>query len=246
LNAFLRAYCYLRGKILDERRIDLLFTGLFLGQIILTGCFVYWQPLELRINVIATMIIALLTTALVYSNLSQKPESRLIGFLVQPKDQNDLVCKNEYIEKVAVSPCAPLRDQVKHVPSKYFPVLKKIVKCDRKPTFLEIRNDISNLGSSPTQVHEYQFEQIHPIKRCAPKQVFREILECQLRKTVGVTFPTNFLPWDPTQNLKDGLFAFKVTVWGANKKCSKRVWIRLSNNLLTLEWCESRFHGWKS
>jgi len=243
-NLFLRGYCYIRDKVLNSRRVDRYFSPFFIVQIILLLFYgIDWQK-NLQINVVSSLITSLLTTALVYVYFAQRPELRFIGFLVEPKgNSSSLVCKEEYIEKILESSDKPLVSQVRHVHSKNFPVVKKKVECEQPPCTLVIRNDITNLGTSITKIHEYQFEQIQPVKRKSLKKAYREDLAHQERKTVSIIFPTEF-PSDKKESLKDGLYEFKLTVYAATQKCSKRIWILVSENTMKIEWCESRFHRW--
>jgi hypothetical protein len=254
-NPLLKGYCYLRDKILNCRRIDRYFSPLFIGQIaLLLFLLLYgidwrlitiaWQLISPQINTVSSLLISLLTTALVYVYFAQRPELRFTGFLVEPKENSSvLVCKEKYIEKI-LEENGILVPQVRHVHSQNFPVLKKIVECKKPPQALVIRNDITNLGTAITKIHEYQFEQIQPVERKSIKKVFREDLTHQERKTVSIIFPTEF-PSDEKESLKDDLYEFKITVYAATQKCTKRIWILISQNTMKIEWCESRFHGWK-
>jgi hypothetical protein len=256
-NLILRGYCYLRNNALECRRIDLFFLILFVLQIaLLVNYGIDWQLKSLQINTVGSLLTTLLTTALVYVYLGQRPELRLIGFLVEPKDASQkLVCKDQYKEhlyhemgikeEILQSIAMPSREQIKHAYSQYFPVEKKIVECKRPPELLVIRNDITNLGSSTTRTHEYQFEQIQPVKRKGPKVIFREMLEHQQRQTILAIFPNHF-EFGKKVDLVDGLYEFKLTVYTATKKCVKRIWILVSQKATKIEWSESRFHRFKT
>jgi len=156
-----------------------------------------------------------------------------IGFLVEPmSEEGKHVAKAGYIENVAG------KKQVRNdCYSKKFPKIK-IVECISSPSFLKLKNDITNLGVLEGNIHEIRYymtypKQKHPYilpKRCS--------LLHQQRKTIELPFPISEMK-DWGENLKKGILIFKFEGIGATKKFEKEIWIRISDDRKTIKWSES-------
>lgn len=186
-------------------------------------------------SIVASLTVVLLTTSLVYYSFCQFPEMAFTGFLIEPMLGEDKhAAKIEYIENVAGG--KQVRNDV------YFKKFLKIkkVECESSPSFLKLRNDITNLGLLEGNIHEIRYycmncpKQEHPYilpKRCS--------LLHQQRKTIELSFPISEMN-DWGKKLKKGVLIFKFEGIGATKKFEKEIWIHISDDLKTIKWSESK------
>jgi hypothetical protein len=229
--------------VFDIRRISEKFGIVFFLEIVIFSYILYLgystidDESQRIINfgsILASLAVVLLTTSLVYYNiLLQFPEMAFTGFLIEPMLEDKHAAKNEYMENVAGG------KQVRNdVYSRKFPKIKK-VECESSPSFLKLKNDITNLGLLEGNIHEIRYymnypKQKHPYilpKRCS--------LLHQQRKTIELPFPISEMK-DWGENLKKGILIFKFEGIGATKKFEKEIWIHISDDRKTIEWSESK------
>ncbi len=227
----------------DIRRKTIFEIIIFLEIIIFSGI-LYWgysnigdesQRITNFGSTIASLAIVLLTTSLVYSNFSQHPEIAFIGFLIEPMSkEHEPVAKSEYMENVAGS------KQVRNDKySKRYFGLEKIVECESPPSFLNLRNDITNLGLSKGNIHEIRYYMTYPKQKQPYIAPNRFSLSNQERKTIRIKFPTSKME-DWGENLKEGILIFKFEGIGATNKLKKEIWISVSEDRKTINWSESK------
>jgi hypothetical protein len=163
------------------------------------------------------------------------PEMAFIGFLVEPmSEEGEHVAEDEYTENV---------DGEKQVRndcySKKFPKIK-IVKCKSPPSFLKLKNDITNLGILEGNIHEIRYYMTYPKQEHPYIEPNRFPLLNQQRKTIGMRFPTYKMK-DWGEKLEKGILIFKFEGIGATKKFEKEIRIRISDDRKTIEWSESKW-----
>lgn len=227
----------------DIRRISKQFGLIFFLEIVV---FLFILYLSYSINdesqriiyigsIVTSLIVVLLTTSLVYYNYCKIPEMAFTGFLVEPMlEEGKHAAKTEYLENVSGG--EQVRNDVCYIK---YPKIKK-VECESSPSFLKLRNDITNLGLLEGHIHEIRYycmncpKQEHPYilpKRCS--------LLHQQRKTIELPFPISKMN-DWGEKLKKGVLIFKFEVIGATKKFEKEILIHISDDLKTIKWSESK------
>lgn len=212
---------------------------LFLGYILCWGYFAIDNPSDKIKNtgsVLASLIIVLLTTALVYYNFYQMPELKFMGFSVMPLKKNELgeevhSVEDDFLEHGTFE----IR---KDVYSIKFPLYIKKVECKEKTLLLSVRNKITNLGLTRANVNEIRYYMTFP-KQERPLVIEKNILlDHQEIEQIIFEIPSENSIWDYA--LKGGTIVLKFEAIGATGKYSKRVWIRISDELKIIEWSESK------
>lgn len=165
-------------------------------------------------SIIASFVVGLLTTSLVYYNFYQMPEFAFTGFLVEPI-RNDYghmkSCASEqYLEQFAGS--GQLRND-KY--SKKYLTLVKIVKCNETPEELRISNDVTNIGLHTVNLHEIRYYITYPTQYLLEIKPKRISLKHEERETIlhnlSVLENGRYL-------LKGGVYRMKFEVIGAATK----------------------------
>jgi hypothetical protein len=233
------------------RTISKIFGIIFVVEVAILSAIVWWSSNGINVDseriktiasIIASLITALLTTMLVYSNFYQRPELAFTGFLIEPKERTETseqtptgeqhCAKEEYLEQVGGN------YQVRNDKySKKFPTWVKKVECKSPPSFLRVRNDLTNLGFFTANIHEIRYFKTFPSQALLYVLPKRISLEHQEREVIEI--PQDIL--SKTMRIERGTYGLKFEVIGATMKCSKQLWIHISEDLKTIKWSESRF-----
>jgi hypothetical protein len=217
------------------RRLHVFFAMIFIVEIIL-GCYLgYRQKNENVATVIGGFGSLLLTTALVYSNLSKSPSLRFLGISIEPS-QRDLL-DDEYKTTLYVPNVAtgrwPSRITLVQANAKNlrrFPRIVREIRCKAAPTQLRVADDLTNIGSEPTSIHEYNVEE-----KPGPRSLYvkRDTIGPQQRVTLDHTFPRD-------EKLHKGFCQLKITAIAATQELSTSCWIWISPNGETIRWCSEK------
>ncbi len=188
-------------------------------------------------SILASFIIVFLTTALVYSNFLQRSEMKLMNFLIVPVHSNndtgnmETVVKNDFLELGT----GQVRSDVYSIK---FPLYIKKVECQVMPTFLQVRNTITNLGLFTANINEIRYYRTYP-KHARPTIDGENIcLSHQNIHQILKYFPDSSGIWNFP--LKGGKYVLKFEAVGVTGKIAKQVWIDISNDLETIKWSESK------
>lgn len=233
------------------RTISKIFGVIFVVEIAIFSTILLWsyhgisdesERIKSTASIVASFVVVLLTTSLVYYNFYQKPELAFTGFLIEPKERTQTseqtptgeqhCAKEEYLEQVGGN------YQVRNDKySKKFPTWVKKVECKSPPSFLEVRNDLTNLGFFTANIHEIRYYKTFPSQALLYVLPKRRSLAHQARETI--IFPQDIL--SKVMRIERGTYGLKFEVIGATMKCSKQLWIHISEDLKTIKWSESRF-----
>lgn len=227
------------------RTVSKIFGVIFVVEIVIFSTIFLWsyhgindesERIKSTASIIASFVVGLLTTSLVYYNFYQRPELAFIGFLIEPKRKlNDVeqhCAKKECLEQVGGD------YQVRNdIYSRKFPAWVKKVECESSPSFLRIRNDLTNLGFFTANVPEIRYYKTFPSQALLYVLPKRISLEHQEREVIE--FPYDIL--SNAMRIERGTYGLKLEVIGATVKCSKQLWIHISEDLKTIKWSESRF-----
>lgn len=220
------------------RRLDIIVALAFILEIGFLACFALRGKWEDLTSLIASLGSLLLTTALVYSNLKQSPALRFVGFSIEPrrpesKERWDSILQDKYKGKMySHSSQYPERVELPEVrPEKLkrFPYTVYEVKCKETPSKLRVANDLTNIGSAETKIHEYTVESPEGIDRY-PK---REKIELQTRITLEHMFPAN-------SDLHGGFYQLKIIAIAATQQLSQSCWVWVSQDRKTIRWCSRK------
>lgn len=86
-------------------------------------------------------------------------------------------------------------------------------------------------------IHEIRYYMTYPNHKLLDVQHNRISLEHEKRETISQNLD---ILMGGDNKLKGGVYRLKFEVISATPKCSKQVWIRISDDLKTIEWSESR------
>jgi len=188
-------------------------------------------------SILASFIIVFLTTALVYSNFHQMSEMKLMNFLIVPVHLNndtgnmETVVKKDFLE-------LGTRRVRSDVYSIKFPLYIKKVKCQEKPTSLQVLNTITNLGLFAANINEIRYYITYP-KQARPIIDGENIsLSHQNIHTLLIYISDDPGIWNFP--LKGGKYVLKFEAVGVTGKIAKQVWIDISIDLKTIKWSESK------
>jgi hypothetical protein len=199
-------------------------------------------------SLISSLIIAILTAWLVYYNFYQMPELKFMDFYINPivggEDSNkfhDTTLKEDFMEYGSVRT---------DVYSRKFPFRIRKVKCE-KPGILIVGNNITNLGLITANINKIKYNMTYP-KQDRSRVINHSKFPLSYQET---TFISLRIPWEIEKiwnyALKDGIIMLKFEAMAGTSRCSKYVWIRISDDLKLVEWFETEsrfkmllFEGW--
>lgn len=228
------------------RKISKQFGLIFLLEITILGSILLWgysaidnssDKIKYAGSVLASLIIVLLTTALVYYNFYQMPELKFIGFSIKPLiwiDESGYMATNVKEDSLEHGTSEIRMD----VYSIKFPLYIRKVECNEKTFYLEVRNKLTNLGLTKANVNEIRYYMTFPKKYRPFVSDKKYLLAHQEIEQITLDIPLDKRIWD--YNLEDGTIILKFEAIGATGKYSKQVWIRISDDLKMIEWSESK------
>jgi hypothetical protein len=217
------------------RRLHIVFVSVFIFEVVLVGYFLVFalQKPETMASVIGPLGSLLLTTALVYSALRQGPALRFMGFAIHPEDWNLLEDEHKGILIVRASLEFKERLQLPDLHPKKtrrFPYIVQEVKCKSAPSKLRMANDITNIGTNATWVHEYTVQEGsgRPVR-----YVVRNEVDPQKRIPLDHIFPID-------GGLSEGFYELKITAIAATQQLSQSCWVWVSQDRKTIRWCSRK------
>ena len=225
------------------RRLDIIVALAFILELGLLGgflaCFALrgkWEDLP---SLIASLGSLLLTTALVYSNLKQRPALRFVGFSIEPrrlenKEHWSSLLEDKYrgvlnVYSLDKFPERVELPEVRPEKLKRFPYTIYEVKCKETPSKLRVANDLTNIGSVETNIHEYTAESSEGMARYTKGAR----IGLQTRITLDLMFPTN-------SDLHGGFYKLKITAIAATRQLSQSCWVWVSQDRKTIRWCAKK------
>lgn len=241
-------YEWMGEKRKGIRRLHTLFFLIVAVELfLLGGCLVYFA-LQQMWTIIATVIGPLggllMTTALVYSNLRQSPALRFIGFSIEPETIPETMDRWEYLEdkylgtlNVRDSTRTPTFMQLHEVRPqqlKRFPYAVYEVRFKKMPSKLRVANDLTNIGSLETNIHEYTVEERAEKNPPSLGRYPRgKKIELQKRETLDHIFPTN-------GDLHEGFYQLEIKAIAATQQVSQSCWVWVSQDRRRIRWCRGK------
>ena len=240
-------YEWMGEKRKSARRLHVFFLLVFAVELSLLSQFVTYfafrQMWETFASVIGPLGGLLMTTALVYSNLKQSPALRLVGFSIEPGTPETMDRWDSLDDKykgtlnVQSSTGYPTWVQLHEVrPQKLkrFPYTVSEVRFKKTLSKLRATNDLTNIGSVETNIHEYAVEgRPEEASPCLTRYTCRQKVELQTRITLCHIFPTN-------GDLHKGFYQLKITAVAATQQLSQSCWVWVSENGKTIRWCSKK------